>query len=166
MPTPPKNTADQALLQSVTAFLYQEAKYLDALDYDSWLGLFTEDARYWIPLKRDAKDHAAELNHAYDNLLMLRLRAERKSTPDGWGQQPPPATSRVIGNIEVAQQTDGTVQAECTFICWQWYRGKTGSMGGRLFYTLEPAGDSWKIRFKKVQLPAPEVITGADGVMY
>ncbi len=157
---------EQDILKSVTAFLFQEAKVLDALDYDAWLALFTEDARYWIPLNKNAQDHASELNHAYDDLTMLRIRADRINQPDGWGQQPPPATARIIGNIEVDAQADGTVLAESSFICWQWYRDNVSTMGGRLYHTLVPSGNCWKIRMKKVELPVPEVITGSAGIMY
>ena len=35
------------------AFLYQEAELLDERRYEEWLELFTEDARYLMPMRRN-----------------------------------------------------------------------------------------------------------------
>ena len=41
------------LKQEVEDFLYREADLLDERRYEEWLDLFTEDARYWMPMRRN-----------------------------------------------------------------------------------------------------------------
>ncbi|HWM76977.1 MAG TPA: aromatic-ring-hydroxylating dioxygenase subunit beta, partial [Methylomirabilota bacterium] len=45
---------DRLLLkQEIESFLYREADLLDERRYEEWLELFTEDAHYWMPLRRN-----------------------------------------------------------------------------------------------------------------
>ena len=39
--------------QDVAEFLYREAELLDERRFEEWLDLFTEDAHYWMPLRRN-----------------------------------------------------------------------------------------------------------------
>jgi 3-phenylpropionate/cinnamic acid dioxygenase small subunit len=39
------------LRQEVETFLYEEARLLDKWRLHEWLDLFTEDARYWMPMR-------------------------------------------------------------------------------------------------------------------
>jgi len=40
----------------IEQFLYHEAWLLDHGRLDEWLGLFTDDAMYWIPLEANQAD--------------------------------------------------------------------------------------------------------------
>src|SRR5204863_248590 len=39
--------------EEVEDFLYREAELLDERRYEAWLDLFTEDAHYWMPMRRN-----------------------------------------------------------------------------------------------------------------
>src|SRR5262249_55241252 len=39
--------------QEVEEFLYREAELLDERRFEEWLALFTEDAHYWMPMRRN-----------------------------------------------------------------------------------------------------------------
>ena len=41
------------VLHEVQDFLYREAELLDERRYEEWLDLFTEDARYFMPMRRN-----------------------------------------------------------------------------------------------------------------
>ena len=43
------------LAREIEQFLYAEAELLDQRRFNEWLDLFTEDARYWMPIKRNVK---------------------------------------------------------------------------------------------------------------
>ncbi len=45
---------DRLLLkEEIEAFLYHEAELLDERRYEEWLDLFTEDAHYFMPMRRN-----------------------------------------------------------------------------------------------------------------
>lgn len=41
------------LKEEIEELLYREAELLDERRYEDWLDLFTEDARYWMPMRRN-----------------------------------------------------------------------------------------------------------------
>ena len=42
---------NEQLIREIEQFLYQEARLLDNKQFKAWLELFTEDARYWMPVR-------------------------------------------------------------------------------------------------------------------
>ena len=40
------------LKTEVEDFLYNEAELLDSRQYQSWLGLLSDDIHYWMPIRR------------------------------------------------------------------------------------------------------------------
>lgn len=59
-------------------FIYDEARLLDEGDFEAWLALFSEDGRYWVPLKGRAQTEGERHNAIADETpLLLRLRVAR-----------------------------------------------------------------------------------------
>lgn len=59
-------------------FIYDEARLLDEGDFEAWLALFSEDGRYWVPLKGRAQTEEERHNAIADETpLLLRLRVAR-----------------------------------------------------------------------------------------
>ena len=59
-------------------FIYDEARLLDEGDFEAWLALFSEDGRYWVPLKGRAQTEDERHNAIADETpLLLRLRVAR-----------------------------------------------------------------------------------------
>lgn len=69
-------------------FIYHEARLLDECRYDEWLGLWTADGRYWMPLSPNQSDPILETSLLYEDLFMLRLRIERLKGIRTFSQQP------------------------------------------------------------------------------
>ncbi|HEY4075005.1 MAG TPA: aromatic-ring-hydroxylating dioxygenase subunit beta [Herbaspirillum sp.] len=64
-------------LAKAIAFIWREAELLDKKDYAAWAALWSEDGHYVVPIDPEAIDFAAQLNYAYDDARMRKLRIER-----------------------------------------------------------------------------------------
>jgi len=74
--------------QDLVDFVYREARLLDELDYDTWLGLFTEDGRYWMPAEWRQTDPKLQPSLMYEDLLLLKVRVERLAGARTFSQKP------------------------------------------------------------------------------
>lgn len=99
----------------IEQFLRYEARLLDEERYGEWLALFTEDARYRMPVPdnthRRNRRGATTLGDmaVYDEgLADLRQRAAREETGFVWLNDPPTRHVRLITNVEV-ETTDNPV---------------------------------------------------------
>ena len=69
-------------------FVYAEARMLDEQRFEDWLNLFTEDARYWMPLAPGQTDPLLHTSLLYEDKLLLRVRVERLAGARTFSQQP------------------------------------------------------------------------------
>jgi len=112
------STADRLIglsVESVSQFLYREARYLDERRYRDWLGLLDDEVRYWMPIRRvpvfdttttdRAIDHELtnreQLAYFDDDRATLELRVNRIECGLAWAEEPPSMFRRIIANIEV-----------------------------------------------------------------
>jgi len=115
------------IITRVQQFYYREARLLDNRQYQSWLGLLTDDLDYRIPSRfiptPDPQQRGTEAYHAVDNELerggpyqaplrvenvfTLAIRADRAFKVNAWADNPPPRTRRFITNVEVFKTADG-----------------------------------------------------------
>src|SRR5262249_18780187 len=86
------------LQRQIEEFVYREAEILDERRYEEWLDLFTEDARYWMPMRRNAPPDApereftregAEVNWFDDGKDTLARRVAQIRTGVHWAEEPP-----------------------------------------------------------------------------
>ena len=63
--------------RAVEQFLYRQADILDDRRWDDWLGLFTEDGHYWMPVSEDQTAADGVPNIFYEDLDLMRVRAKR-----------------------------------------------------------------------------------------
>jgi dibenzofuran dioxygenase beta subunit len=147
------------LRRDVEDFLYREAKMLDEQRYDEWLGLFTEDVRYWMPITetrevRQHRDHVpGEWSLMEEDARFLAKRMERLAGGLAHSEQPRSRTRRFISNVLVTAGGDGDLVAECNFIVFQSRRANSeqffvGSRRDRIV----TSGESWKIAERTVFL--------------
>ena len=69
-------------------FVLHEARLIDEQRFDEWLDLFTEDARYWMPLEMDQTDPILQQSLFYEDMLLLRIRVERLKGARTFSQKP------------------------------------------------------------------------------
>ena len=133
---------DEGLIREVEQFLFYEARLLDSGRFHEWLGLFTDDVHYWMPVRRTRTSNELDQEFtspgavAYfdDTKEMLAGRVRKLRTGYSWAEDPPSRTRHVISNIEViAGEAASELTAYSNFIV---YRSRAESeqdfyVGGR-----------------------------------
>jgi 3-phenylpropionate/cinnamic acid dioxygenase small subunit len=74
--------------QNLVDLVYREARLLDELRYEDWLGLFAEDGHYWMPAEWQQTDPVLQASLMYEDLLLLRIRIERLAGARTFSQKP------------------------------------------------------------------------------
>jgi len=116
---------DRLLLhREVEAFLYAEAELLDARRYEAWLDLFTDDARYWMPMRRNVPHDEPDREFTREGLDVnwfdegkdtLARRVAQIRTGLHWAEEPPSRTCHMVANVQVlAAAPDGPSPSEVT----------------------------------------------------
>jgi 3-phenylpropionate/cinnamic acid dioxygenase small subunit len=160
-------TVRPELLREVEQFLYREARLLDERRFQEWLELFTDDVRYWMPVRstrypRRSKAIAAlapdrhdegELAKESDLAIFdetketLTRRIARLDTGMAWAEDPPSRTRHIISNVEVEPgDTEAELKVHSNFIVFR-SRAETDQdtyVGGRQD-TLRNVDGTWKI---------------------
>lgn len=164
--------ADIALNAEVAEFLYREALYLDEQRWEDWLGLYAEDAVFWVPsytMRGElVTDPELSVNLIYiDSRAGLEDRIFRLETGDSLASTPVPRTCHMIGNVlaeagggDGGVGGDDTVAATATFQVSSWaFKRGTESRCGRYEYTLCRQRGDFRIARKKV-VTIDEVVDG------
>src|SRR5947207_7239566 len=98
------------LRQEVEEFLYREAELLDERRYEEWLELFTEDAHYWMPMRRNVPADESEREFTRDGLDVnwfdegkdtLTRRVKQIRTGVHWAEQPPSRICHMVSNVQI-----------------------------------------------------------------
>jgi len=87
-------------------FLYQEAELLDDCRFEQWLGLFSDDIHYTMPVRttqfRARGAGFQDVSFFDDNINSLSTRVKRLQTGAAWAETPPSRTRHFLSNILVA----------------------------------------------------------------
>lgn len=138
--------------ETVERFLYREARLMDENRYTEWLGLWADDAHYWVPCNDDDIDPTREVSIIYDDRERLVQRIDRLLSGSVLAQDPKPRMRRLISNIEIAEDAGSELTAHSNFILVA-ARGDTQQIwAGRSIHRLRRDADSFKIAHKKVLL--------------
>ena len=162
------------MIREVEQFLYREARLLDERRFHAWLDLFTDDVRYWMPVRstRYPKESKAivildpdryvevELGQEDDVAIFdetketLGRRIARLETGMAWAEDPPSRTRHIIANIEVEP---GDTAAEFkVYSNFMVYRNRSETeqdfyVGGRQD-VLRHVNGAWKIARRTIIL--------------
>lgn len=137
---------------AVERFLVDEARLLDERRFEDWLALFTADATYWVPSEPGQADPLETISLIYDDRRLLETRVRRLRHPAIHAQTPPSRTTRLIGNVIVAPAAAGAIAATSTFQMVEYRRDKQRLWAGRAHHVLVPAGPTFRIRAKRIDL--------------
>jgi len=115
--------ADMVRQYEVERFYYDEAALLDAHDYDPWIDLFTEDAYYFMPIRRTRMQREldqeftqpGEMAYFDDTKEQLAMRVAKLATGKSWAEDPPSRTRHLITNIRIVQDDGDELQVESNF---------------------------------------------------
>src|SRR5688500_12056116 len=142
-----RSAAAEADIRELEQLLYREAHCLDDRSrWDEWLGLFTDDALYWIPYTRDQPDYVNHASICLENKLQLEVRLGKLRHGRSWSQQPPSRTARVVGNImiEGTDPASGEMIVKSSFTMFEFRRDQYQPYAGLYTHRLRRAGNSWK----------------------
>lgn len=89
-------------------FVYHEARLLDEKRFDAWYELFTDDARYWMPLTRGQPDGRTHTSLFFEDKLLLKVRIERLRHPNAFSQQQPSFCQHVLQQPALEQTEPAT----------------------------------------------------------
>jgi 3-phenylpropionate/cinnamic acid dioxygenase small subunit len=155
------------LKQDIEEFLYQEAELLDERRFEAWLELFTEDARYWMPLRRNVKfgeldreftRAGQDINWFDEGKDTLTRRVRQILTGVHWAEEPLSRICHMVANVQILHATPSVsepaeVTAKCRFLV---YRNRveteTDLFVGKREDVLRKVDSQWKIAQRKVIL--------------
>lgn len=112
----------------VEDFLLREADLLDDRRFDEWLGLLTDDIRYWMPVRHnpqgknpvDAELAAPEKNYYFnDTKETLTIRVKRLGLENAWAERPPSRTRHLITNIRIQRVHGPDLDVHSNFLTYR-----------------------------------------------
>ncbi|HZR83443.1 MAG TPA: aromatic-ring-hydroxylating dioxygenase subunit beta [Candidatus Binatia bacterium] len=107
----------------VERFYYDEAALLDAHRYDEWLALFTDDAHYFMPIRRTRMQREldkeftqpGEMAFFDDDKTLLAGRVAKLQTGRSWAEDPPSRTRHLITNVRIVADDGHELRVESNF---------------------------------------------------
>jgi 3-phenylpropionate/cinnamic acid dioxygenase small subunit len=145
--------------QAIEDFLYYEAELLDDRRFEAWVDLFTDDARYEMPMRvsreRTAPDIVENGKIFADTKDTLRIRVERLGTEFAWAEDPPSRTRHFVTNIRIAPgEREGEIRVRSNLLV---YRNRGDSpqfnlLAGFRQDILRRVNGAWKIAQRRVVL--------------
>ena len=143
--------------ESVCAFLYREARYLDERDWDSWLALYDENIQFWMPAWDDdgelTTDPQSQISLMwYGRRAGLEDRIFRIRTDRSSATIPDTRTTHNISNVEILEQGNGVLKLRFNFYTTSVRYNHIDHFCGTSFYTLDVSGASPIIKDKKIVL--------------
>ena len=143
---------DVALRGEIEEFLYREAWLIDHGRLDEWLGLFTDDATYWIPLEADQDDPLATSSIVYDDRRLLEVRVRQFQHPRAHARVPAPRTVHQIGNVRVIEAAAHEVRVSSSLVLVEYRRERQRVWGALVEHRLRRTSDGLRIAAKRVDL--------------
>jgi 3-phenylpropionate/cinnamic acid dioxygenase small subunit len=150
------------LKEEVEAFLYREAELLDERQYEEWLDLFTEDAHYFMPMRRNVPHDQPEREFTRagtdvswfdEGKDTLTRRVKQILTGVHWAEEPPSRICHMISNVQLVADGPAEVTVKSRFLV---YRNRveteTDFLVGKREDLLRRVNDGWKIARRKIVL--------------
>jgi 3-phenylpropionate/cinnamic acid dioxygenase small subunit len=151
------------LHSEVEQFLYREAWLLDHGRLDEWLGLFTDDATYWIPLRADQSDPLTTSSIVYDDRRLLEVRVRQFQHPRAHARTPAPRTVHQISNVQVMQAEGDVLRVDSTLALLEYRHERQRVWGALVEHRLRRTADGLRIALKRIDLVNSEA--ELDGVV-
>jgi 3-phenylpropionate/cinnamic acid dioxygenase small subunit len=155
------------LKQEIEDVLYREAELLDERRYEEWLDLFTEDARYWMPMRRNVPADELEreftragvdVNWFDEGKDTLTRRVKQIRTGVHWAEQPPSRICHMVSNVQLlrvhpSEAAAAEVTVKSRFLL---YRNRveteTDFLVGKREDVWRRVGGDWRIASRKIVL--------------
>jgi biphenyl 2,3-dioxygenase beta subunit len=145
----------------VERFYYDEAALLDAHRYEEWLALFSDDAHYFMPIRRTRMQREldkeftqpGEMAFFDDSKMLLAGRIAKLRTGRSWAEDPPSRTRHLITNIRVISDDGQQLEIESNFHVYRTrLKSEEDSWIGMRRDVLRRVGDSFQIVDRRIFL--------------
>ena len=145
----------------VEDFFYAEAALLDDWKLSDWEALLADDACYYVPPNDNLEsDHRSTLFLVADDRERIRQRVIRINDPNCHAEYPKSRTRRMISNVRILSVEGDLVTATANFVCYRFRRyERIREYVGVYRYVLRRAGDSFRIKERRVLIDAHELGT-------
>ena len=159
--TAPLVAKDLVTRAQVEDFLYHEAALLDEWRLDAWQELLTDDACYYVPSNdQPESDHRHALFLIADDRERIRQRIIRVQDPNCHAEYPKSRTRRMIANVRILAVEGDLISVAANFVCYRFRRyERVREYVGAYRYLLRRAGDSFRIKERRVLIDAHELGT-------
>ena len=150
------------LRHEVEEFLYREAELLDERRYEEWLELFTDDARYFMPMRRNVPHDEPEREFTREGLDVnwfdegkdtLARRVQQIRTGIHWAEEPPSRICHMVSNVQILHASPTEIGVKSRFLV---YRNRveteTDVLVGKREDVLRRVDGRWKIARRMVIL--------------
>jgi 3-phenylpropionate/cinnamic acid dioxygenase small subunit len=141
-------------LAALADFVYREARLIDEKRLDEWYELFTEDARYWMPLTRGQPEGETHTSLFYEDKLLLKVRIERLRSPNAFSQQSPSFCQHVLQQpaVEEADEVANRYLVRTPFLYAESQLDRQLILAGVCWHHLCCIDGALRIRLKKIEL--------------
>lgn len=143
---------DHATQRRIELFLFEEARLLDAGQFEEWLKLYEPQGIYWMPSQPGQTDPLNVASIMYEDHAILSIRVQRLLEARALVLTPMPRTTHLVSNIEAQPAGDGKFTADAAFICVEQQADRQRIYSGRHAYQLASHNDSFRIKLKRVAL--------------
>jgi benzoate/toluate 1,2-dioxygenase subunit beta len=143
---------DHDTQRRIERFLFEEARLLDAGDFEGWLELYKPQGIYWMPSQSGQTDPLNVASIVYEDHAILSIRVQRLLEARALVLTPMPKTTHVIGNVEARDRDADGFTVEAAFICVEHRAENQKLYSGRHTYQLVPDEESFRIKMKRVDL--------------
>jgi benzoate/toluate 1,2-dioxygenase beta subunit len=150
----------------VEDFLYHEARLLDTQRYEEWLGLFTDDATYWVPLEHNQQDPFETSSIIHDDRTLLELRVKQARHPRAHARLPLARTVHQVSNVLTLDENNDTLRVASTLQLIEWRQEKQRVWGALVEHELRRAGDGFRIARKRVDLVNSEAELDGIAILF
>jgi 3-phenylpropionate/cinnamic acid dioxygenase small subunit len=154
---------DIELRSEIEQFLFHEARLLDQGRLDEWLGLYTDDATYWVPLQADQADPLTTSSIVYDDRRLLEVRVRQFQHPRAHARVPAPRTVHQVGNVRVVEAEGHDVRVGSTLVLVEYRRERQRVWGALVEHRLRRTAEGLRIAAKRVDLVNSEA--ELDGIV-
>lgn len=163
-----RNVVSKEIRDEAADLLYYEASLLEQDRLQEWLELFTDDVRYWMPVRETVHGARGNENHIADTEDLsfrlfdedkesLELRVQRLDTGMAHTETPPSITQRLITNVRVEETEEpDEIIAHSNFLVQQIRHQNHDSLyiGNRKDRFRRINGE-WKIASRRIVLAQP-----------
>jgi benzoate/toluate 1,2-dioxygenase beta subunit len=143
---------DYETQRRIELFLFEEARLLDAGEFEAWLELFEPRGIYWMPSEPGQTDPLNVASIVYEDHAILSIRVQRLLEARALVLTPMPRTTHIVSNIEVMKKEVDEFVVEAAFICVEHQGERQRVYSGRHTHHLRPADSSFRISLKRVAL--------------